>query len=206
MAQFVQRGAVALPDDAAVGEIDRRLVGDCFQDAIPQFGQIVETGQNSLEVGSRGRGERWFQQRHLGQGAAEREQVAGIGGAEGDAREQAFEILNPAEDFAQLRAFDRRAPEPLDGIEPGFDLRAIERRPQQAPAQQAAAHAGERLVEHAEQGRVAARVEVGGEQGFDEFEIAHGDRVEQHGAGPVEPGRTVQVIERGALRVAQVVQ
>ena len=206
VAQFVEGGAVEFPDDAAVGEIDRRLVRDRLQDAITHIGELIESGQGSLEVGGRGRGERWLQQRHLCQSAAEGEQVAGVRGPDRDTREQAFQILNPAENLAQLRALDSRAPEPLDGIEPGFDFHAIERGPQQAATQQAASHSGERLVEHTEQGRVPAPVEVGGKQRFYELEIANRHRVEQHGRGPVEPGRTVQMGERGALRVAEVVE
>ena len=45
-----------------------------------------------------------------------------------------------------------------------------------------------------------------GKNGFDQFEIADGDGVENHGFGAVEIVRGIEMIERGALRVAQVVQ
>ena len=47
---------------------------------------------------------------------------------------------------------------------------------------------------------------VGGEDGFEEFEIAHGDGVEHHGIGAVVIGGAVEVIEGGALGVAEVVE
>ena len=55
--------------------------------------------------------------------------------------------------------------------------------------------------------RVAAlRGGVGGEQRLDQFQVAHGDGVEHHGLGAVVEGGAVEVVERGALGVAQIVQ
>ena len=47
---------------------------------------------------------------------------------------------------------------------------------------------------------------IGREQRLDQFQVAHRHRVEHHGIGAVVEGGPVQVIERGALRLAQVVQ
>ena len=78
---------------------------------------------------------------------------------------------------------------------------------QQALAQQAAAHAGQGLIEHAEQGGLRLRTAgIGGEDRLDQFEVAHGDGVEHHGIGAIVVGGAVEMVERGALRVAQVVQ
>ena len=71
-----------------------------------------------------------------------------------------------------------------DGIETRFDFGAIERGPQQALAQQAAAHAGRGLIEHGRSGCAAAAASR--EDRVDQFEIAHGDGVEHHGFGAVE--------------------
>ena len=47
---------------------------------------------------------------------------------------------------------------------------------------------------------------VGGEERLEQFQIAHGDGVEHHGIGAVVVGGAVEVVERGALGVAEVVQ
>ena len=92
-------------------------------------------------------------------------------------------------------------------VEPLLDFGAVHRGPQQALAQQAAAHAGERLVERAQHGGLLLRAAgVGGEQRLDQFQVAHRDGVEHHGIGAVVVGGAVQVVERGALGIAQVVQ
>ena len=113
----------------------------------------------------------------------------------------------PRELLAQFGAQDGLLPQFADGVEALFDFGAIHRRAQQALAQQAAAHAGEGLIEHAEHGGLRLRAPgIGGEDRLDQFQIAHGDGVEHHGIGAVVVGRAVEMVERGALRVAQVVQ
>ena len=79
----------------------------------------------------------------------------------------------------------------------------VERGTQQALAQQAAAHAGRGLIEDVQEGGVGA---LAGEERLEQFEIAHGDGIEHHGFGAVVVGGAVEMFERGALRVAQVVQ
>ncbi|HYA16637.1 MAG TPA: hypothetical protein VEF06_04180, partial [Bryobacteraceae bacterium] len=64
-----------------------------------------------------------------------------------------------------------------------------------------AAHAGGGLVENADE-----RGSAVGEDGLHQFEIADGDGVEDHGVGAVEVARRVEVVERGALRVSEIVQ
>ncbi len=94
-----------------------------------------------------------------------------------------------------------------DGVEALFDFRALHGGPQQALAEQAAAHAGQGLIEHAEHGGLRVHAAgIGGEERLDQFEVAHGDGVEHHGIGAIVVGGAVEMIERGALRVAQVVE
>ncbi len=88
-----------------------------------------------------------------------------------------------------------------------FDLGAIHGGAEQALAEEAAAHAGEGLVEDAEHGGLGMHAAgVGGEERLDQFEVADGDGVEHHGIGAVVVGGAVEVIERGALGVAEVVE
>ena len=127
--------------------------------------------------------------------------------AEGDLGEQAFEIEDARELLAQFGAQDGLLTQFADGVEALFDFGAVHGGAQQALAQQAAAHAGEGLIEHAEQGELGLRAAgVRGEEGLEQFQIAHGDGVEHHGVGAVVIGGAVEVVERGALGVAQVVQ
>ena len=57
------------------------------------------------------------------------------------------------------------------------------------------------LIEHADQRHAFA-----GEDRLDQFQIAHGDGIERHGLRAVVIRRAVQMLERRALRVAQIVQ
>ena len=88
-------------------------------------------------------------------------------------------------------------------IEARFDLGAIERGAQQALPQQPSAHAGAGLIEHA---AAALSRASPAKTRLHQFQVAHGDGVEHHGLGAVVEGGPVEVIERGALRVAQIVQ
>ncbi len=143
----------------------------------------------------------------LFQGAAEREQIARAGGAEGHLGEQAFQIENAGELLAQFGAQDGLLAQFAHRVEALLDLGAVHRRAQQALAQQAAAHAGQGLIEHAEYGELGLRrAGIGGEDRLEQFEIAHRDGVEHHGIGAVVIGGAVEMVEGGALRVAQVVQ
>ncbi len=77
----------------------------------------------------------------------------------------------------------------------------IERWPQQALPQQAAAHAGGGLIEDCDEGCAAI-----GKDGLDEFEVTDGHGVEHHVGGAIEVTGRVEMVERGALRVAQVME
>ena len=86
--------------------------------------------------------------------AAEGEEVARAGGAEGDFGEQAFEIENGGELLAQFGAQDGLLAEFADGVEALLDFGAVHGGAQEALAEETAAHAGEGLIEHAEDGEL----------------------------------------------------
>ena len=79
----------------------------------------------------------------------------------------------------------------------------LQARPQQPVAQQAAAHAGAGLIEHVDQRRFLA---LAGEQRLQQFQIANGDGIQNHGIAAVVKCRAIQMIERRFLRIAQIVQ
>ena len=146
------------------------------------------------------------QQRIRPERLAQREQVARTGAAQRHLGEQPLQVEHAGQLLAQLGAQDGRGQQLAHRVEPGFDLGLVERRAQQALPQQAPAHAGGRLVEHAEQRRRFSQRHIVGENGLDQFQIAHGDGVEHHAVGAVVVGGAVEMVERGALRVAQIVQ
>ena len=105
--------------------------------------------------------------------------------------------------LAELGAQDGRAAQLLNGVQARFDLGHVDRGREQAAAEQAAAHAGAGAVEHVEERRFLG---FAGEQRLDQFQIADGSRVENQRVGAVVKRRPLQMIERGALGVAQIVQ
>ena len=74
---------------------------------------------------------------------------------------------------------------------------------QQTPSQQTATHAGARLVEHRDQGGLAA---LAHEHRVEQFQVADGDAVQDHRVAAFKPNGTLEVFERGALGVAQIME
>ena len=103
--------------------------------------------------------------------------------------------------FAQFRPQNRFAHQVADGIQPGFDLRRFQRRPQQTLSQQTPAHPGGRLVQNADQRGAAVR-----EDRLHQFQIPNRHGVQHHGVGAVKMPWRIQMVQRRPLRVAQVVQ
>jgi len=55
-AELIERVVVPLPDDAALGDLDRRRFGDRRVDALPHVGAVIEVGLDRCEelaVGAR---------------------------------------------------------------------------------------------------------------------------------------------------------
>ena len=120
-------------------------------------------------------------------------------------RQKPLDIENRPEQFTQFGAQNRFAYEVSHGVEPRLDFRLVERRTQQSLAHEPAAHAGSRLVEDGDE-RCAAIVAGRGEDRFEQFQIPHRNGVEHHVLRTVEMARRIEVIERGALCVAKVME
>ena len=203
VAQFVEIGVAAGADGAAIGQVDGRLVGDGLQDAVAGFGDFVQTFVQIAQAGGSLGFESGFQRGDLFERAAQRQHVARVGGPHGDFGQQPLDIQDAAQLFAQFGAQYGLLEQLADRIQPAVDFGAVERWAEQTLAQQAAAHAGPGLIQDVQQSGVVA---LAGEQRLDQFEVAHGDGVEQHACGAVVIGGTVEVFEGGALRLAQVMQ
>ena len=198
---------IAGADGAAIDEVERRLIGDGVEDEAGDIGEFVEAGVETAQAGGLLGVEAAFESGDFFEGAAEGKEIARAGGAEGDFGEQAFEIENGGELLAQFGAQDGLLAELADGVEALLDFGAVHGGAEEALAEETAAHAGEGLIEHAEDGELGlGDAGVGGEDGLEQFEIADGDGVEDHGVGAVVVSGAVEVVEGGALGVAEVVE
>ena len=195
VAKLVEFGMEAGPDGASIGECQGRVIGEGFQDAVANLGDFIQAlAEGRQRIGALQRGD-------LCQRAAERQQLARPRRAQRHLCQQALDIEDALEQLADFSARDGLAEHLAHRVEAGLDFGAVERGAEQALAQEAAAHAGRGLVEHAKQ-----RGAFAGEDRLDQLEVAHGDGVEHHVGGAVIEGRPVQVVEGGALGFAQVVQ
>ena len=126
--------------------------------------------------------------------------------AERDLGEQPLQIENAAQLLAQFGAQDGL----LQQIRPRRRGAARSRRDRARDAAAAGAAGGRpcrlRSGRARRAGWPAFGRRVGGEERLDQFQVAHGDGVEHHGFGAVVVGGAVEMVERGALGVAQVVQ
>jgi hypothetical protein len=187
IAQFVELGVVAGADGAAVGDVERRLVGDGFQDQRPR----ASGSSSSRSCIAR-------RPRRAGLGVSKPRFSAGIfsserpsasrsrgPAAQRDFGQQPLDIQNAGQLLAQFGAQDGLLQQFAHGVQARFDFRAVERRPQQALPQQTPAHAG-RASDRARQQRAACCcAPASGEERLDQLQIAHRDGVEHHAFGAV---------------------
>ena len=168
------------------------------------FGNLVQTRLGCRASSAALTGRRSLKRRDHGERAGQRQQIARAGGGERDLREQPFQIENRFEMLARgPRAGSAQPRQFLHGIQARFDFGDIDRRREQTAAKQAAAHAGASAVEHVEQRRILG---LAREQRLDQFQIANGGGVEDQSVGAIVERRALQMIERGALGIAQIVQ
>ena len=197
----------AVANRAAIGEVDGRLVGD------------GRRGSRLRDVGATRRGASRMSRRRAACRVVEAALEAGTARATGRARADRADLPCRCVTFASRRSRSRMAPSVLRSSVRSMvcceqlarQRRAAPRsrasrmrRTQQALAQQAAAHAGAGLVENVEQRRVACVSPANSGSSSSRLRTVTASRTMRVGA-IVEAG-PVQVIERGALRVAQVMQ
>ena len=141
--------------------------------------------------------------RKLRQRSGQGEDVARVGGLERHPAEKALQVEDAVERAAEFFAGDGFFYLRLDSIQTGVDFRDVDRRAQQPGAQQALAHGGHGGVDRAEQRDAGIGA---GEERFDQFQVAHGDRV-QHQAGlPLVESDAVHMAQGPALGGANVVE
>ncbi len=99
----------------------------------------------------------------------------GIGGLKRHPAEQPLEIKHARERFAQLLAGDGLLYLLFHRVQPPINFALIETRPQHPGPQQALAHGGDGGIERAEERHSGIS---SGEQGLNQFEVPHRDRIE----------------------------
>ena len=123
LAEFVEFGAVAVADDAALADGDGRGVGEGVEQEAGEVGEGIEAGglvADKLRIGG-GEGAR-----DIGDGlerGGEGAEVAPVALAGANARDEAFEVADGAERFAEGAEGEAVRREPLDGVEARVDFR-----------------------------------------------------------------------------------
>jgi hypothetical protein len=198
VAQLVELGMIAGADDARLGGEGGRLVGDGALEEIADVREFVdffvETAEKFAAAYGRRR-EEISQERELLQRFVESNEFAGRSEAQGDAAGEAFEIEDAAKLFANFATADGLLDELRDGLKARFDSVAIDQRAENPGTEKARAHAGDGHVESGEKRSREAAGGFLGEDGIEEFEIANGDRVEDHRIVLLVVADTIEVAE-----------
>ncbi len=206
VAQFVEFGVVARADGGAVADVDGRSVGQARRG----WARRLRAPDRAARRFRARRAERGFaasraafgKPRRLIERFAEREKIARTGAADHDFGEQPFDIEHRARVVCAVRRagwFRARGRSRRRGA-----LRF--RRGRARGAAGAGAADVRPCRSRSDRGRRSRVAPPSEKDRLDEFEIAHRDGVEHHGFGAVEVPRRIEMIERGALRVAQVVE
>ena len=104
VAQLVELGVEAGADGAALGDGERRLVGNGLQNQVGHIGQLVQALVNGPQARRLLGIERAFERGNLVERAAQRQQIAGARGTQRYLGQQALQIQNAFELLAKLRA------------------------------------------------------------------------------------------------------
>ena len=192
----------AFADRAAVREMGRRLVAERRLDVLADVRQLVHLFVSPAHPGRFALLDPPADRRQAGQRAAQPDDVSRCGRAECDLGQKPFDIEDGLEFLPQFRAGDDLAVQVGDAVAAGLDLGAVDRRPQQPLPQQARAHRCLCLVDHPQQRRLRRAAE----QRLDQLQIPHRHRIERHPVLLAVVGRRIEVLQRAALRVADVVQ
>ncbi len=210
----VQFLAVALPDDAGVGEGGRGLVCD---GRLQQGEEIVTGGELVQERGPEmllGRGIGRFtgeglprrlledaaQGGQAGKGLAAAHQVPGQSVALGDAVHPALQVAHAPQGLAQLHARAAVGEEGLHCVQPAVDGVHVQQRLTQPAPQHAPSHGRQGAVQDAQQ----AALHPAPAQGLGQFQVAPGGFVQGHeGVGGVAV-EAVELVQHSRLHLPQV--
>ena len=202
VAELVEIGPVAAPDQAALGQQRRRLRVNRLFEALVHVRQFVQPLVKLREPRSREMSDMLADKRQVLDRLFERQEVTSVRGFERHLAQEALEVLNLSQDAPELLARDDVPRQHFHGLQAGLDFLAMERRAQDPVFEQPRPERGHALVEHGEQrrGPVAAK------HGLEQLEVAERGRVEHQGVALLVEPHAVEMRKRAALRLTHVVQ
>ena len=125
VAQFVQFGVKARADGAPIGQVERRFIGDRFQNQVGHVGQFIQPLVKRSQPPGLLRIEAALERGDLFERAAERQQVARAGRAQRDLGQQALQVQDAAQLLAEFRAQDGLLQQLAQRVQPLLDFGAI---------------------------------------------------------------------------------
>ena len=155
---FIEIGVKAVADNAAIADDQARIVLDATAEEVIDFRMLRQGAIEALQEVTVGAGENALYSRDDAQGFAQGHHVLRAGCTRFDARQNAFEIINPVEGRVQVLAHDFPLDQFFYGVLPTRNVGNAHERRFQPFAQETAAHGGPRLVEDVEKGPLAAAV------------------------------------------------
>ena len=200
IAQLIQLLVVAVADHAALAHGERGFVVDGAREQGAYILHGIERVRASGDEGRVAGGGVLFDQRHDLQRGAQGKAVAGIERVVGDAAQEALDVIDAAEGFAQGVGFKEAAGKALHGVQPRLDLPRVAERPFDPVAQEAAAHRRLRAVEYAQK-RAALAAAV---RRLRKFEALQGGAIQRHEARARVGAQLQYVRECVFLRLHQV--
>src|SRR3989441_2252702 len=202
VAQLIELEVEARADQAAVSQRGGRIRVDGFLDQIVDVAEFVQGLVELAEPSSLESRKAGTEERDLAERLLEGQEVARVGGLERHLTQEAFEVLDAAQEAAHFLSSDGVLQKLFHRIPACFDLLAVDGRAQDPALEFSRAHRGDALVEHADESRVAAALP----QRFQQLEVPDRRRVQhQELLLLVEPD-AVEMPHRSALSFAHVMK
>ena len=196
-AVFVQLRVIPGPDDAGVVRGKRRVVRDRRVEHVQQVLHRIQQNGDRIQ---RFRADELPHRFRLAERPPERQAVPRIQRLVGDLGQQPLHVVHLLQALAHRLAEDRLPHQRFHGVQAGVDLILFEQRLFHIAAQQAAAHRGHRMVDHAEQRSLAALPA----QGLRQFKVPDSILVQRHGMPRRHELDARDVPEGVLLRIVQV--
>ena len=202
VAELVEIGPVAAPDQAALGQQRRRLRVNRLFEALVHVRQFVQPLVKLREPRSREMSDMLADKRQVLDRLFERQEITSVRSFECHLAQEALKVLNLAQHAPELLARDDVPRQHFHGLQAGLDFLAMERRAQDPVFEQPRSERGRALVEHGEErrGPVAAK------HGLEQLEVAERGGVEHQGLALLVETYAVEMRKRAALRLTHVVQ
>ncbi len=199
-AQLVELGVVAGREHAAVADHHRRVLDHRPAEQAERVRVLAARGRERRRQRRREPAQEQLQPGQAGERVAQRREIAGPRGLEGDAGEDALDVADAGERVVQRRV--RGAIDELgDRVVPGAHRAAVAERPVEPAPQEPAAHRRGAAVQQPRE-----RVLGAARGGAVDLQVAARRRVDDHRVVPALHHEAGHVRQRRALRVGDVLQ